>query len=68
MVSGMKYKRTIRVTIDLPMEFPVSWDNDMIEWHLNEGTYCLDNIIDRLSDYSEKHGCICQITKCKVID
>lgn len=64
----MKHKRTVRITIDLPMDFPVSWDNDMIEWHLNEGTYCLDNLIDELFDYSEENGCICQIAKCKVID
>ena len=64
----MKYRRTIRITIDLPMEFPASWDNDMIEFHLNNGCNCCDNLIDELSRYSEEHGCICPITKCKVID
>ena len=64
----MKYKRTIRITIDLPMEFPASWDNDMIEFHLNNSCYCCDNLIDELSKYSEEHGCICGITKCKVVD
>lgn len=68
MVVNMRQNITIRITIDLPMDFPVSWDNDMIEWHLNEGTYCLDNLIDELSDYSEENGRICQIAKCKVID
>jgi hypothetical protein len=66
--ENMKQKKTIRIIIDLPMEFPEEWDNDMIEWHLNDGTYCLDGLIDELYDYSEEHGCICPITKCKVID
>ena len=64
----MNQKKIIRITIDLPMEFPEEWDNDMIEWHLNDGTYCLDNFIDKLSDYSEENGCICEITRCKVVD
>ena len=64
----MNQKKIIRITIDLPMEFPASWDNGMIEWYLNEGTYCLDNLIDELSNYSEENGCICRITKCKAID
>lgn len=64
----MEQNKTIRITIDLPMDFPADWDNKMIEFHLNESCYCCDNLIDELCEYSEKNGCICGITKCEVLD
>ena len=64
----MKQIRDIRITIDLPMEFPLFWDEEMIEFNLNESGYCANNLIRELENYSHKNGCICQITKCKVID
>ena len=64
----MEQKKTIRITIDLPMYFPKDWDNGLIEFHLNDSSYCCDNLIDKLYEYSEEHGCICMITECKVID
>ena len=60
-------KKTIRIVINLPMEFPEEWDNEMIEFHLNESSYCCNNIIRDLGEYTEKNGCICPITHCKVI-
>lgn len=64
----MEQKKTIRITIDLPMYFPEDWDNELIEFQLNESSYCCDNLIDELYKYSEENGCICMITECKVID
>ena len=64
----MRKDKIIRITIDLPMSFPEDWDNEMIEFHLNESSYCCDNIINELDKYSENNGCICNITECKVID
>ena len=62
-----KQKRTVRFTIDLPMEFPADWDDKQINFHINESSWCLSNIIDLLDDYDEKHGCICRICKGSVI-
>ena len=64
----MRQKKIIRITIDLPMNFPKDWNNDMIEFHLNESSYCCDNLIDQLEKYSNEIGCLCPITKCKVIE
>ena len=64
----MKQNKTIRITIDLPMDFPKDWDSEMIEFHLNESSYCCDNLIREIEKYSEENGCICMITECKVID
>lgn len=58
---------TVRVTIDLPMKFPKEWSNEHIEFHLNEGSWCANNIIEEIESYSEEHGCICGIFKAKVI-
>ena len=66
-LSGEQKKVTVRVTIDLPMEFPVEWDNELIEFHLNDSSWCADNIIEEIESYSEEHGCICGIFKAKVI-
>lgn len=64
----MRQKKTIRITIDLPMDFPSEWDNKMIEFYLNESGYCCNGIVDELENYIEENHCICMITKCKVID
>lgn len=64
----MRQKKTIRITIDLPMDFPEDWDNEMIEFHLNDSSYCCNNLIDELEKHSNEVGCLCWITKCKVIE
>ena len=64
----MRKDNIIIITIYLPMSFPEDWDNEMIEFHLNESAYCCDNIINELYKYSENNGCICNIKECKLID
>ncbi len=59
--------KTVEITIKLPMDFHANWDNDMIEFQLNESSWCWDNLIDELNNYSKKHGCICNICEGKVI-
>lgn len=60
-------EKTIRITIDLPMMFPKNWDDRLIEFHLNESSWCFDNLIDQLEQYSEEHGCICSICEARVL-
>ncbi len=64
----MKQNKNIEIKINLPMEFPLDWNKEQIEFYLNNSSYCCDNLIRSLQEYSKKHGCICSITKCKVID
>lgn len=59
--------RAIKIEIHLPMSFPGDWDDDMIRFHLNESSWCADNIINELETYSKKHGCICGICRCEPI-
>ena len=57
--------KTIQWTINLPMDFPSDWDDDMIEFHLNESSWCCSNLISKLEKYDEKNGCICGICEAK---
>lgn len=59
--------KTIDWHISLPMDFPEDWDNEMIEFHLNESSWCCDNLIDLLEKYSKENGCICNICEAKVL-
>lgn len=63
----MNQKRTVRITVDLLMEFPKDWDDRLIEFHLNESSWCFDNLIDKLEQYSEEYGCICGICKARAL-
>ena len=56
--------RVVKLSINLPMDFPMDWDDDSISFYLNESSSCCDNRIEDLKKYSEKHGCICAITNC----
>nr|DAF71241.1 MAG TPA: hypothetical protein [Caudoviricetes sp.] len=60
--------KTIQWTINLPMDFPSDWDDDMIEFHLNESNWCCSNFISELEKYDEKNGCICGICEAKVAE
>ena len=59
--------KTVRWTIDLPMEFDDDWDDDLIEFHLNESSWCASNIIQLLDEYDQNVGCLCNIAEAKVL-
>lgn len=50
------------------MDFPDDWTNDDIEFYLNESSYCLSNIIDKLDEYDQTVGCLCNICTAKVLE
>jgi len=60
-------KRTVEIKIKLPMEFPGDWDDKLIDFHLNDSSWCMDNFIELLDEYSKEHGCICGICEAKVL-
>ena len=61
-------KKTIQLTINLPMDFPDDWTNDDIEFYLNDSSYCLSNIINELDKYDKTVGCLCNICTAKVLE
>ena len=64
----MRQVKNIEIKINLPMDFLQDWEKEQIEFYLNDSSYCCDNLIDLLQEYSKKYGCICSITSCKVVD
>ena len=67
-MNSEKQTKLIQWTINIPMNFPADWEKHTIEFHLNESSWCCDNLIDELEEYSRENGCICSICEAKVID
>ena len=42
---------------------PEHWDNEQVNFHYNDGTWCSDNLINELSRRSENVRCLCDITE-----
>lgn len=60
--------RDVIAKITLPMNFPNDWDDDMINFHLNESSWCWSNFLDGLNKYAKEHnGCICMICEGEVV-
>jgi len=60
-------KVKVKVIIDLVVDEPISWDKYDIESHLNESSWCADNILDKIEEYKENGRCICNITKIEYV-
>lgn len=60
-------KRTVRVEIMLPKEFPDDMDDWEINFLLNESGWCWSNLIEELERYDVEHGCLCNICQGRVV-
>lgn len=58
----------VRMIVEYEVTVPAHWDQYMIEFHRNEGSWCSDNAIDELREFSEgPHGCLCDIAQFEYI-
>jgi hypothetical protein len=48
---------TVHVTLKYEIQVPHAWDEDMVEFHRNESSWCKDNMLDELD---RLEGCLCQ--------
>jgi hypothetical protein len=48
-----------KIEIEILQHVPEFWNDDDINFHLNESSWCADNIIDELLEQSERIGCLC---------
>lgn len=67
-LTNGRITKTIRVTIDLPMDFPNYWDNNAIECYFENNSHGTTAILEELKKRFEKNNYMCDIFKCKVID
>lgn len=49
----------VRMTVDVIRRVPVSWGKEDIEFQMNEGSWCANNIMDDMEKTAEKVGCLC---------
>ena len=56
-------RRTVvcKVKIDIVLEYPESWSENDINFHLNESSSCSDNIAQKIIELSDcvASGCLC---------
>lgn len=60
----------VRITMEIEIEVPASWDKELIEFARNDGSWCSSNIvrdIERAIDRAENQ-CICDRTNVEYID
>ena len=66
-------KRTVvvRVTLDLVLKHPESWDEDSIEFHHNESSTCKSNLVRAVDELDERlrasGGCLCSIARVEYV-
>lgn len=67
-MDNVKKKVMIQATFTYEMEFAADWDTEQIDFFLNDGRWCANNVIEYLLDHTEEDGCICDIARFEVVD
>lgn len=66
------YQRTVSVEVKVRYNItvPAEWDERMVLFHRNEGTWCASNVIDELEDRfgDDADRCMCSVMEVRVID
>lgn len=62
-------KRTVvvKMEIEIVLDVPEDWDENFINFHKNESSWCASNIISELQRMDEKTGCLCEFTEFKYL-
>lgn len=60
-------KVLLKATITLEAEVPDDWNEEMINFHFNESSWCADNLINMLNNtikkLDDKEDCLCRYTE-----
>lgn len=61
--------RTVNIdfTIHMVMDVPECWDENDINFHFNDGSWCASNLLSRLAIRENSDRCLCNITDAKYI-
>lgn len=53
-------KVRIKMTVEYTVDVPSSWDEDMVNFHRNESSWCADNALEELQEYLHAEDwCLC---------
>lgn len=63
-------RKTVRVRLSVEFDHDTveSWGQAEIEFHLNESSSCMDNLIREVWAERKKNGCLCRIGYAEVVD
>lgn len=54
----------VRMQVDLVVAVPEGWDEQMINFHRNESSWCASNVIEELNELVERTGgCLCRFSE-----
>lgn len=62
-------RKTVRlkVTFEVDYEVPADWDDDLILFHTNESSSCMDNLLARRLEQSEAKDGFCTCSKAEAV-
>jgi hypothetical protein len=58
----------VKYTFEIEICVPHSWDQDQINFHRNESSWCASNAIDDLVEFDNKVGCLCPYFEAEYIE
>lgn len=62
-------KVKVRYSYEIEIEVPHFWDKETIEFHRNDSSWCADNSLDDIEEYSKSRGgCLCGCFSAEVIE
>lgn len=67
----MEYKKAkIMVQMEVEVDVPKHWDDGMIRFHYNDGSYCIDNLLHDLlsTEEDDNHSCACTYSTIRVLE
>lgn len=57
----------IAYTYEVDVTVPYDWDEDMIHFHRNEGTWCASNAFSEIKKHLKADGCACPRTTARLV-
>lgn len=57
----------VRYSIELEVEVPHCWDQESVEFHRNEGTWCANNALEELQQRFGGNECMCGSFHCEFV-
>jgi len=55
----------VKLTFEVDVDLPISWEKHNIEFWMNDGSWCADNAPDLIERHKAKHGLSCACSLCK---
>jgi len=61
-------KVKVKVSFEMVINEPASWDKEFIEYAKNEASWCTDNILNDICEKADSEGCSCGFGSVEVLE